>query len=1157
MNFFANFRANERNNRAKSSRKLRLEALENRELLSADGVTPLVTTAADPTDKLTVTTLEDVVAEDGFISLREAIAAAVTAANGSSRPSEAQTTVTIADNLTGKITLNSPIDVTFTRDGRSIYVDGKTSTGGKIEVAGQINIYAAHSSNRGGIFNTQTYGINAVTISNFAFVGDDGNVDDYVFYKNGNARITIESSIIQHYNLSVGVVSSENTCTDDVNNTIRFRNSVIYKNTFTTSEAQVVNTWYKADGTYAPTTGYDKITIHNCTITDNICTADNGYMFTVETATNRTYAFYNTIVYANKGFYRVIMGQSESQVSSSRITLYNMIFEADASFGTSDGDINTWYQIDDDMNVKVNNQIVAENVVVCLEGSFLPDPNSYAVDRGNNGYVTDVNIATDIAGNPRVSDARVDIGAYEGVFNIPKVAVTIEDDIFAPGDDFNADGTINSISLREAFLYTKFFNIEKYQDLIVIENLDSVPAIMRSFDRDNPDPDAPNPYFSRIEFAANVENCTLTLGEPIEVHRNVTLVGKNRGGVDVTVDASANNVRVYDRGVPGHEAGEYFKIEYVDMSQDTPPVISVDTIESDTTETGEKARIFTVLNGSTFTVTDVTFQNASQTTSLGGTGTSGGVFYISEDSKLEGQNLTFTGNSAAKYGGAIFNKGEVELAGTTKFEGNSAALGGAVYNRGTFTVYYDPEAEGIPARTSVSFKENEAKGAVSNGAMSNGSGAAIYNTSNAIVNVSDATFDQNTADKYGGAISNFGILNVENADFLGNTAGSGGAIQSAGSASVVDAVFTGNNAVKRSATLSGSDFGGNGGAIFASNNASNADAEANLTLTGAVEFYENTASNAGGALDFISGSLTFESADMVFNGNSAGVVGGAIVVANDNIESEGSRYTASNNETGFYAKTIAANCSFKSEAASNIKEAFGLITSEERGTDAEYSIPRSEFDTFVRYKPAMGVDSQIEFSYLASMLESEPEYITVYYGSVSIEISPESDSSRPSYFTLGNLGITEAGTYPIKFYVNDAAETAFTLNVSLDGDNCMMARMIDLTETLGDGVVGYTFKSYAEVAVSSWTVYWGDEDEGETPEPVNELGYYLNQYHWYDAPGTYQISLKVTYADSVEHTFESIATYVYRSTNSDALLDEVFLTGDFFADEDSLFDLFK
>ncbi|MBQ4081216.1 MAG: hypothetical protein II596_11080, partial [Thermoguttaceae bacterium] len=149
MKFFGNFLAKERRNRAESSRKLRLEALENRELLSADGITPLVTTASTTdASQLIVTTLDDVVdPNDGVISLREAIATAVdnaAVANGSWWNSNeayyTNTNVKFDPSLSGKITLNSPIDIAFSRASRTITVDGVVGNNAKIEIAGQFNI---------------------------------------------------------------------------------------------------------------------------------------------------------------------------------------------------------------------------------------------------------------------------------------------------------------------------------------------------------------------------------------------------------------------------------------------------------------------------------------------------------------------------------------------------------------------------------------------------------------------------------------------------------------------------------------------------------------------------------------------------------------------------------------------------------------------------------------------------------------------------------------------------------------------------------------------------------------------------------------------------------------------------------------------------------
>ncbi|MBQ1864624.1 MAG: hypothetical protein II150_08540, partial [Thermoguttaceae bacterium] len=195
MKFFGNFLAKERRNRAESSRKLRLEALENRELLSADGITPLVTTASTTdASQLIVTTLEDVVdPNDGVISLREAIATAVdnaAVADGNWwNPNTAyytNTNVKFDPSLQGKITLNSPIDITFTRATRTITVDGVVGNNAKIEISGQFNI-------TGYTNNYSSSSLNYVTFSNIAFVGDDSNVDDYVFYKKNVVVLTVQN----------------------------------------------------------------------------------------------------------------------------------------------------------------------------------------------------------------------------------------------------------------------------------------------------------------------------------------------------------------------------------------------------------------------------------------------------------------------------------------------------------------------------------------------------------------------------------------------------------------------------------------------------------------------------------------------------------------------------------------------------------------------------------------------------------------------------------------------------------------------------------------------------------------------------------------------------------------------------------------------------
>ena len=202
----------------------------------------------------------------------------------------------------------------------------------------------------------------------------------------------------------------------------------------------------------------------------------------------------------------------------------------------------------------------------------------------------------------------------------------------------------------------------------------------------------------------------------------------------------------------------------------------------------------------------------------------GGAIY--NVGKLYGEDNTFTGNTAKKFGGAIFNyKGdynnELKMSAST-FENNTAASGGAVYNYGgTYTsennIYYgnkaslNAETEGyggaiyngsVFVSTGDKFKSNEAT-----------DGGAVYikaysNTSTIIKN---AEFTLNNASKNGGAIYLAYGVNafVDNSTFENNTTqvASGGAIFVGEKAHLTmrDTSMTKNNA-----------YNGYGGAIFVS-----------------------------------------------------------------------------------------------------------------------------------------------------------------------------------------------------------------------------------------------------------------------------------------------------------------------------------------------------
>ncbi len=163
-----------------------------------------------------------------------------------------------------------------------------------------------------------------------------------------------------------------------------------------------------------------------------------------------------------------------------------------------------------------------------------------------------------------------------------------------------------------------------------------------------------------------------------------------------------------------------------------------------------------------------------------------GLFRVNSGTALGLRGLTLAnGNNNGSFGGAIFNGGTVNVAGTN-FSGNAATSGGAIYNLNGGVL-------------------NVAGGTFSGNSANGGFGGVIFNSG--VANVEGSTFSGNSASNRGGAIYNdIGTVNVTNGTFSGNSApnGSGGAIYNlnGGTVNVAASTFSGNAATSA------------GGAIF-------------------------------------------------------------------------------------------------------------------------------------------------------------------------------------------------------------------------------------------------------------------------------------------------------------------------------------------------------
>ncbi|MEG2414883.1 MAG: hypothetical protein RSB74_03070, partial [Kiritimatiellia bacterium] len=105
-------------------------------------------------------------------------------------------------------------------------------------------------------------------------------------------------------------------------------------------------------------------------------------------------------------------------------------------------------------------------------------------------------------------------------------------------------------------------------------------------------------------------------------------------------------------------------------------------------------------------------------------------------------NVTFSGNSADRDGGAIYNYNGTATITNTKFENNKATgNGGAIYN-------FAPSGNGSATITNSFFISNNASG----------NGGAIYNfapSGNGSATITNSFFISNNASGNGGAIYNF------------------------------------------------------------------------------------------------------------------------------------------------------------------------------------------------------------------------------------------------------------------------------------------------------------------------------------------------------------------------------------------------------------------
>ncbi|QDU11903.1 choice-of-anchor Q domain-containing protein [Gimesia aquarii] len=250
---------------------------------------------------------------------------------------------------------------------------------------------------------------------------------------------------------------------------------------------------------------------------------------------------------------------------------------------------------------------------------------------------------------------------------------------------------------------------------------------------------------------------------------------------------------------------------------------------------------------------------------------SGGGIYSTFYGSLRVSDSLFSGNTATRFGGGIFNTiSDVHLVSNSTFIQNSARNGGGIYNTiatmtvidGTF-IENEATADGGGIHHATNSHHPEIYEVVisqshfsKNHAKSHGGGINIVS---GIMSISESTFIENSAMNSGGGVyNNLAALTVEDSTFNKNTATrTAGGIGNRGTLSILRSTLTENTT------------GISGGAVF--NNSTGRVTITNTTLSG------NNSSNVGGGLySYSSGNLSLTVINSTIVLNSATNQGGGI-----------------------------------------------------------------------------------------------------------------------------------------------------------------------------------------------------------------------------------------------------------------------------------------
>ena len=287
--------------------------------------------------------------------------------------------------------------------------------------------------------------------------------------------------------------------------------------------------------------------------------------------------------------------------------------------------------------------------------------------------------------------------------------------------------------------------------------------------------------------------------------------------------------------------------------------------------------------------------------------------------RTEEQDANLSGSAGSEMGGAIYAQGNsteyatTEIGNNVEFNGNIASAGGAIFLYGGNIVNFGDNVKFSGNKGTWNLPEDS----FDSSATGDGYGGAIASTKadvqedpnklgpdngNAILTFKGkSTFEDNVADRQGGAISLYGSQATFNGDalFTGNTAlaPSERNVKGGGAISATDSEFVFNEG----AAFANNSATGYGGAIW--NGVY--EGSSSMTFNGSASF-ENNSANNGGAI-YNDGNMKF-AGNAQFIGNSADNTGGSTfggaVYNKGDLEIEGATFSENRAENQGYGGAI-------------------------------------------------------------------------------------------------------------------------------------------------------------------------------------------------------------------------------------------------------------